>query len=186
MDLVLIAAFAGLALAVLMVIGIYNRLVGLRQSVRQGLADIDAQLRQRHDLIPNLVETVKGYAAHESATLEAVIAARNAAGAGGQAAAAGEQHLRAALGNLLALGEAYPDLKASANFQSLQAELGDVEDKLAASRRALNAAAARYNASRESFPAVLFAGSLGFAPADFHQLDAEERGTIDQAPRIAL
>lgn len=171
---------------VALLIGIYNRLVSLRQGVRQGVADIDAQLRQRHDLIPNLVETVKGYAAHESATLEAVIAARNAASASGPAAAAGEQQLRAALGNLLALGEAYPDLKASANFQSLQAELGDVEDKLAAARRALNAAAARYNGARESFPAVLFAGSLGFAPADFHQLDESERGTVGASPRIAF
>ena len=171
---------------VALLIGIYNRLVSLRQGVRQGLADIDAQLRQRHDLIPNLVETVKGYAAHESATLDAVITARNAAGLSGVAAAAGEQQLRAALGNLLALGEAYPDLKASANFQSLQAELGDVEDKLAAARRALNAAAARYNAAREAFPAVLFAGSLGFGPAEFHQLDEGERGTVGAAPRVAF
>jgi LemA protein len=186
MDLVLIAALGVLALVLIVVISVYNRLVGLRQSVLQGRADIDAQLRQRHDLIPNLVETVKSYAAHESATLDAVVAARNAAGAGGQAGAAGEQQLRAALGNLLALGEAYPDLKASANFQSLQAELGDVEDKLAAARRALNAAAARYNAARESLPAVLFAGSLGFAPADFHQLEDGERGTVGAAPRIAF
>lgn len=186
MDLFLIVVLGAVALVVLMVIGIYNRLVGLRQSVRQGLADIDAQLRQRHDLIPNLVETVKGYAAHESATLDAVIAARNAASAGGPGSAAGEAGLRAALGNLLALSEAYPDLKASANFQELQTELGDVEDKLAAARRALNAAAARFNAARESFPAVLFASSLGFAPADFHQIDAGERGTVDQAPRIAF
>ncbi len=186
MDLVLFVALGLLALLLIVLVSVYNRLVGLRQSVRQGLADIDAQLRQRHDLIPNLVETVKGYAAHESATLDAVIAARNTAGAGGQTAAAGEQQLRTALGNLLALGEAYPDLKASANFQSLQAELGDVEDKLAAARRALNAAAARYNGARESFPAVLFAGSLGFAPADFHQLEEGERGTVGVAPRIAF
>jgi LemA protein len=172
---------AVLGVALLVVIGVYNRLVGLRQSVRQGVADIDAQLRQRHDLIPNLVETVKGYAAHESATFEAVIAARNGAGT-----PAGEQQLKTALGNLLALGEAYPDLKASANFQSLQGELADVEDKLAAARRALNAAAARFNAARESFPAVLFAGALGFAPADFHQLDASERGTVDQVPKIGF
>lgn len=186
MELLLVIVLVVALLAVLMVIGIYNRLVGLRQSVRQGLADIDAQLRQRHDLIPNLVETVKGYAAHESATLDAVIAARNAARAGGAGSAEGEASLRAALGNLIALSEAYPDLKASANFQSLQAGLGDVEDKLAAARRALNAAAARYNGARESFPAVLFANSLGFVPADFHQIDAVERGTVDQAPQIAF
>ncbi|MFO6448783.1 LemA family protein [Erythrobacter sp. NE805] len=172
-------------LLVVVLIAIYNRLVRLRQGVRQGVADIDAQLRQRHDLIPNLVETVKGYAAHESGTLEAVIAARNAA-ASGAPSSGSEVALRGALDKLLALGEAYPDLKASANFQSLQGELADVEDKLAAARRALNAATARFNAARESFPAVLFAGALGFGEADFHRLDASEQGTVDKAPKIAF
>lgn len=174
---------APILILVVMVIWIYNQLVSLRQGVRQGVADIDAQLRQRHDLIPNLVETVKGYAGHETETLQAVIAARNAA-ASGAPSSGSEQQLRGALDNLLALGEAYPDLKASANFQSLQNELGDVEDKLAAARRALNAAAARFNAARESFPAVLFANMLGFAEADFHRLDDSEKGTVDQVPSI--
>ena len=164
-------------------IGIYNRLVGLRQNVNQGVADIDAQLRQRHDLIPNLVNTVKGYAAHEQDTLNAVIAARNAA-ASGAPNSQSEAGLRVALDKLLALGEAYPDLKASANFQQLQGELGDVEDKLAAARRALNAAVSRYNTGRESFPAVLFAGMLGFQPADFHRLDDSEKGVVDQVPDV--
>lgn len=185
MDLILGMAIAVIVLVLVLVIGIYNRLVGLRQAVRQGVADIDAQLRQRHDLIPNLVETVKGYAAHEGETLQAVIAARNAAASGAPSSGT-EIALRGALDRLLALGEAYPDLKASANFQSLQGELADVEDKLAAARRALNAAVARFNAARESFPAVLFAGALGFAEADFHRLDASEQGTVDQAPRIAF
>lgn len=176
---------AGVFALFVVVIGVYNNLVGLRQSVRQGVADIDAQLRQRHDLIPNLVETVKGYASHESDTLEAVIAARNAA-AGGAPSSGSELQLRGALDKLLALGEAYPDLKASANFQQLQNELGDVEDKLAAARRALNAATARFNAARESFPAVLFASALGFAEADFHRLDASEQGTVDQVPKIGF
>jgi len=180
-----LAIVVALGFVVVLVIVIYNRLVGLSQSVRQGVADIDAQLRQRHDLIPNLVESVKGYAAHEASTLEAVIAARNAA-AQGAPSTQSEQQVRGALDKLLALGEAYPDLKASANFQSLQNELGDVEDKLAAARRALNAAVARYNGARESFPAVVFAGSLGFAQADFHQLDASEQGTVDQVPRIGF
>ncbi|WDA40921.1 LemA family protein [Erythrobacter sp. BLCC-B19] len=184
MNFVWIAGLVVVGLLVV-VVGIYNRLVGLRQSVRQGVADIDAQLRQRHDLIPNLVETVKGYAGHESATLEAVIAARNAA-ASGAPSSGSEQQLKSAIGNLLALGEAYPDLKASANFQSLQSELADVEDKLAAARRALNAAVAQFNAARESFPAVLFANALGFAEADFHRLDASEQGTVDQVPRIGF
>lgn len=185
MNLVLGVLVAVLLVIVVLVIGIYNRLVGLRQGVRQGVADIDAQLRQRHDLIPNLVETVKGYAGHEAATLEAVIAARNAA-ASGSLTTGDEQRLRGALDSLLALGEAYPDLKASANFQSLQGDLADVEDKLAAARRALNAAVARFNAARRSFPAVLVAGALGFAEADFHRLDASEQGTVDQVPKIAF
>ncbi|MFL0356894.1 LemA family protein [Erythrobacter sp. GH1-10] len=170
---------------VVLVIGIYNNLVGLRQNVRQGVADIDAQLRQRHDLIPNLVETVKGYAGHESSTLEAVIQARNTA-AKGNPSSETEQGLKIALDNLLALGEAYPDLKASANFQELQRELADIEDKLAAARRALNAAVARFNTARESFPAVVFAGALGFSEADFHRLDDSEKGTVDQTPAVAF
>lgn len=171
-----------LVLIVLFVIGIYNRLVSLRQNCRQGLADIDAQLRQRHDLVPNLVATVKGYAAHEQATFDQVISARNRATTEGSPEA--ERDLSKAIGGLLALGEAYPELKASANFQALQGELSDVEDKLAAARRALNAAAARYNAARESFPAVRFAGAMGFQPADFHQLAADERATVGAAPSV--
>ncbi|MFU7528139.1 LemA family protein [Qipengyuania sp. ASV99] len=185
MDFVIWIVLGAGVLAAFLVIGIYNRLVGLRQNVRQGTADIDAQLRQRHDLIPNLVETVKGYAGHEATTLEAVIAARNAA-AKGDPDSGSEKGLRLALDNLLALGEAYPDLKASANFQELQRELADIEDKLAAARRALNAAVARYNTARENFPAVLFAGAIGFHPADFNQLDDSERGTVDQVPRVGF
>ena len=177
--IVLVVATIGL------IIGIYNRLVALRQNVRQGVADIDAQLRQRHDLIPNLVETVKGYAGHESSTLEAVIQARNTA-AKGNPDSASEQGLKIALDNLLALGEDYPDLKANTNFQELQNELSEVEDKLAASRRALNAAVARFNTAREAFPAVLFAGFLGFREADFHRLDDSEKGTVDQVPAVAF
>ena len=165
------------------VIGIYNRLVSLRQNVRQGTADIDAQLRQRHDLVPNLVTTVKGYATHEKDTLDEVIEARNRAAQGGLNSG-NEAQLRVALDRLLALGEAYPDLKASANFQELQRELANVEDKLAAARRALNAAVSRYNAGIESFPAVLFAGMLGFREADFHRLDDSEKGTVDQVPAV--
>lgn len=169
-------------LAVVMGISIYNRLVALRQNVNQGVADIDAQLRQRHDLVPNLVATVQGYAAHERETLDNVVAARNRATV--EHSPESEAQLRGALDRLLALGEAYPDLKASANFQALQGELTDVEDKLAAARRALNAAVSRYNAARESFPAVLFASALGFLQADFHRLDASERGVVDQVPQV--
>ncbi|WP_120075791.1 LemA family protein [Aurantiacibacter odishensis] len=179
----LIILLAVIVLLLLVLVGIYNRLVGLRQNVKQGAADIDAQLRQRHDLIPNLVNTVKGYAGHEQETLEQVIAARNTA-AQGTINSADEAQLRIALDRVLALGEAYPDLKASANFQELQSELADVEDKLAASRRALNAAVSRYNTARETFPAVMFAGAMGFEPADFHQLDDSEKGIVDQVPNV--
>lgn len=167
------------------VIGIYNRLVGLRQNVRQGAADIDAQLRQRHDLIPNLVNIVKGYATHEKETLDEVITARNAA-AEGSVSSAGEAQLKLSLDRMLALGEDYPDLKANTNFQELQRELANVEDKLAASRRALNAAVSRYNTGVESFPAVVIAGPLGFQEADFHRLDASEQGSVDQVPDISF
>ena len=179
-EIVLIAL---VVLLVIVVIAIYNRLVALRQNVNQGVADIDAQLRQRHDLIPNLVETVKGYAGHEQETLEQVIAARNTA-AQGSINSQDESQLRLALDRLLALGEAYPDLKASANFQELQRELAVVEDKLAAARRALNAAVARFNTGIQSFPAVLFAGMLGFSEADFHRLDDSEKGVVDQVPDV--
>ena len=180
MEWIVIGVIAVVLLFV--VIGIYNRLVALRQNVHQGVADIDAQLRQRHDLIPNLVNTVKGYATHERDTLDAVVAARNRAAESTNSA--NEAQLRVALDKLLALGEAYPDLKASANFQELQSELADVEDKLAAARRALNAAVSRFNAARESFPAVLFAGALGFQEADFHRLDDSEKGVVDQVPNV--
>ncbi|MBT2134028.1 LemA family protein [Croceibacterium sp. LX-88] len=166
------------------VIGIYNRLVALRQNVNQGVADIDAQLRQRHDLVPNLVNTVRGYATHERATLDAVVEARNRAAQSTNSAS--EAQLRVTLGKLLALGEAYPELKASANFQALQSELADVEDKLAAARRALNAAVSRFNSAIQSFPAILFAGTLGFREADFHRLDASELGTVDQVPSVSF
>ncbi|APE28961.1 LemA family protein [Aurantiacibacter gangjinensis] len=167
----------------IVLVAIYNKLVALRQNVNQGVADIDAQLRQRHDLIPNLVNTVKGYASHEQDTLDQVISARNTA-AQGSINSSDEAQLRVALDRLLALGEAYPDLKASANFQELQRELADVEDKLAAARRALNAAVSRYNTGRETFPAILFAGMLGFQEADFHRLDDSEKGVVDQVPQV--
>ncbi len=165
---------------------IYNRLVGLRQNVRQGWADIDAQLRQRHDLIPNLVSTVQGYAAHEKSTLDAVISARNSAlnAAGPSAAASAEAGLSSALKGLFALAESYPDLKANQNFQTLQHELSDVEDKLAASRRAYNAATADYNGARQAFPAIIFAGTLGFNEEKFWELGSEERAAVIAVPEV--
>ncbi|MGB7654081.1 MAG: LemA family protein [Novosphingobium sp.] len=166
----------------LILIGIYNRLVGLRQNCQQGLADIDAQLRQRHDLVPNLVATVQGYAEHEKSTLDSVIEARNRAAAA--PTKANEEQLSGAIKGLIALGEAYPDLKASANFQALQGELADVEDKLAAARRALNAASANYNTARQSFPAVLFASALGFQDFAVSHIAADDRASVGAVPQV--
>ena len=186
MGLGLILLIVAVVLAVLL-IGIYNRLVALRQNCNQAFADIDVQLKQRHDLIPNLVETVKGYAAHEKGTLEAVIQARNAAVTAertGDPTAMGQAEgvLGMALGRLIALSEAYPDLKANANFQQLQAELSDIENKLAAARRFFNNAVGEYNTSREQFPAVLFAGAFGFGPRDFFDVGEASRASMDAAP----
>ena len=170
---------------VLWVITVYNGLVAMRQRVGQAFADIDVQLKQRHDHIPNLVETVKGYAAHERGTLEAVTQARNTAVAaqGPAQQAAAENMLSGALRQLFALSEAYPDLKANANFQQLQAELTDIENKLAAARRFFNNAVQEYNTGIQQFPAALFAGMFGFGPREFFDV-GDERKTLDQAPQV--
>jgi LemA protein len=170
---------------IVLAVFIYNGLITLRQRVNQAFADIDVQLKQRHDLIPNLIETVKGYAAHERGTLDAVVQARNAAMSAqtpGQVAAA-ENQLTGAIRGLLALGEAYPDLKASANFQQLQGELSDLENKIAASRRFFNNAVQEYNTGIQRFPAALFAGMLGFSQRDFFDL-GEARGELQQPPQV--
>jgi len=148
---------------------LYNRMVRLRNEVDTGWANIDVQLKRRNDLIPNIVETVKGYAAHERGTFEAVTEARAAvAGAQGPAAAGeADNLLTAALGKLFAVAEAYPDLKASENFLQLQNELSATEDKIAAARRYYNATVLRFNNSIQTFPAVLLAGMLGFTKREF-------------------
>ena len=182
-SIVLLVLVVALGLWVLMT---YNGLVQLRQRTSQAFADIDVQLKQRHDLIPNLVETVKGYAAHEKSTLDAVIQARNAAmsarAPGDQAAAEGA--LTGAIGRLIALGEAYPDLKASANFQELQSAMQDVENRLAAARRFFNNAVAEYNAGVQAFPAMLFAPSMGFAQREFFDIGGDDRKALDVAPSV--
>ena len=187
MGIGLILLIVIVVLAVLM-IGIYNRLVALRQNCNQAFADIDVQLRQRHDLIPNLVETVKGYAAHEKGTLDAVIQARNAAVSAQntgdpKAMGAAEGVLGQALGRLIALSEAYPDLKANQNFIKLQDELSDVENKLAAARRFFNNAVGEYNTGREQFPASTMAGMFGFGPRDFFDL-GQDRAAVSEAPQV--
>jgi LemA protein len=153
--------------------------------VGQAFADIDVQLKQRHDLIPNLVETVKGYATHERGTLEAVVQARNAAIAaqGPAQQAAAENQLSGALRQLFALSEAYPDLKANANFQQLQSELSDIENKIAAARRFFNNAVQEYNTGIQQFPAALFAASFGFTPRDFFDV-GDARPQLEQAPQV--
>src|ERR1700761_6258306 len=180
-----IIVLAIIVVAVIWAITVYNGLVTMRQRVNQAFADVDVQLRQRHDLIPNLVETVKGYAAHERGTLEEVVKARNAAmtAQGPQQQAAAENMLSGALRQLFALSEAYPDLKANANFQQLQSELSDIENKIAAARRFFNNAVQEYNTGIQRFPAALFAASFGFAPKDFFDL-GDERKTVGEAPQV--
>ena len=177
-----------IVLFVIWLVSVYNGLVALRQRVNQAFSDIDVQTKQRHDLIPNLVETVKGYAAHERGTLEAVVQARNAAmtaQAGGVAAqAAAENALTGALRQLFALSEAYPDLKANQNFQQLQNELSDLENKIAAARRFFNNAVQEYNTGIQQFPAVLLAGALGFTPKEFFDVGVEQRKELEQAPQV--
>ena len=165
---------------------IYNRLVALRQTVNQAWSDISVQLKQRHDLVPNLVETVKGYAAHERGTLDAVVQARNAAVAasGPEAQARAENMLTGALRQLFALAEAYPDLKANQNFLQLQAELSDLENKIAASRRFFNNAVQEFNTAIQSFPAVLFAATLGFTGRGFFELDEGEAAAVKAPPQV--
>ena len=170
---------------VAMLVGTYNRLVALRQNANSAFADIDVQLKQRQDLIPNLVETVKGYAAHERGTLDEVTAARGAAASAGtvEGKVAAENALTGALGRLFAVAEAYPDLKANQNFLQLQGQLADIENKLAAARRFFNNAVAEFNAQVQRFPAVLFAQAMGFTQRAFFDL-GEERAVAGVAPQV--
>ena len=173
---------------VIWAISVYNGLVAMRQRTNQAFADIDVQLKQRHDLIPNLVETVKGYAAHERGTLEAVVQARKRRS---RRPASSRRWRRktcspARCGKLFALSEAYPDLKANANFQQLQTDLSDIENKLAASRRFFNNAVQEYNTGIQQFPAALFAGMFGFSQRTFFDLGERPRATRAGAEREVL
>jgi LemA protein len=172
-------------------ISIYNRLVSGRNAYKNAFAQIDVQLTRRHDLIPNLVETAKGYMKHERETLEAVITARNAAVTGLKTAAANpgdpnavqqlagaENALSGALGRLFALAEAYPDLKANQNMMQLSEELTSTENKVAFARQAFNDAVMSYNNAREVFPNSIVANSFGFAPAELLQIEAPEKRAV--------
>jgi LemA protein len=180
-----IIVIAIIVVVIVWAISVYNGLVSMRQRVNEAFADVDVQLRQRHDLVPNLVETVKGYAAHERGTLDEVVKARNAAvtAQGPAQQAAAENMLTGALRQLFALSEAYPDLKANANFQQLQAQLTDLENKIAASRRFFNNAVQEYNTAIQRFPAAMFAGAMGFAQKDFFDLGTDRQAEL-QAPQV--
>ena len=182
-----------IAVLILGPVAIYNRLVTARNAYHNAFAQIDVQLTRRHDLIPNLVETAKGYLAHERGTLEAVISARNAAVAGlkGAAAAPGnpaavatlasaEGALGGALGRLLAVAEAYPDLKANQTMMQLMEELTSTENRVGFARQAYNDAVLGYNNSREVFPNNLVAGTFGFAPAAMLEIESAEKRAVPE------
>ena len=163
----------------------YNHLVRFRNQVASGWSQISVQLERRHDLIPNLIETVKGYAAHESSTFEAVVAARNQAMAataqGPEASAQAENVLTGTLKSLFALSESYPDLKASTNFLALQEELTSTEDRVAYARQFYNDRVLAYNNRRQIFPSSLIAGMGGFQPAEFFQV---ENSAVTEVPQV--
>ena len=177
-------------------VSLYNRLVSLRNRVKNAFSQIDVQLTRRHDLIPNLVEAVKGYMAHERGTLEDVINARNAAVTGLKAAAAdptnpeamktlsgAETQLSGALGRLFALAEAYPDLKANENMMHFQEELSTTENKVAFARQAFNDAVMNFNNAVESFPSSVVAGMFNFAQAEFLEIEAPEKREV---PKVSF
>lgn len=185
-----------LVLFTLFLVGIYNRLVAARNAYKNAFAQIDVQLTRRYDLIPNLVETAKGYLKHERETLEAVIRARNAAVTGLKAAAASpgdpaamqqlagaETALSGALGRLFALAEAYPDLKANQNMMQLSEELTSTENKVAFARQAYNDAVMQYNTTREVFPNNVVAGTFRFDPAQLLEIESVEKRAV---PKVSF
>ncbi len=177
----LIIGLAVVALLVLFVISIYNGLIRLRNIVEEAFSTMDVYMKKRYDLIPNLVETVKGYAKHESETLEAVIAARNKAqsATSPEAQIAAEGDLSQVMGRLFALTESYPDLKANTNFMDLQKQLQTIETEIAQSRKYYNGSVRTYNTKIEVFPNNLFAGMFGFTKKPmFEVTNAEERENV--------
>ena len=171
---------------VLFLISMYNNIVKLRNNRENAFANIDVQLKQRYDLIPQLVSTVKGYATHERELLERVTAARTAAmsATGINDKIQAENALSSALAGLKVSVEAYPDLKANQNFLQLQAELSDIENKLAATRRFFNSATKELNNAVQTFPANLIAGMFGFRKEPMFEIPSEERAAYDKAPEI--
>ena len=188
--------FGIVVILALWAVGIYNTLVALRNRFKNAFAQIDVQLKRRYDLIPNLVETAKGYMKHERETLEAVIKARNIALAASQTAAANpadasamkglvgaEAGLTGALSRLMVVSEQYPDLKANQNMMQLTEELTSTENKIAFARQAYNDSVMAYNTARETFPNVVFAGTFGFQPAELFKI---EDPTERNAPKVSF
>ena len=194
--IVLLLLLAAVVMLALFVVGIYNRLVGLRNRFKNAFAQIDVQLKRRYDLIPNLVEVAKGYLKHEHSTLEDVIKARNIALAASQTAAANpadgaaikslgaaETGLAGALSRLMVVAEQYPDLKANQNMMQLTEEITSTENKVSFARQAYNDSVMTYNTTRETFPNVIFAGMFGFLAAQLFQI---ENATEREAPKVSF
>ena len=194
--IVLLLFLAAIVVLALFVVGIYNRLVGLRNRFKNAFAQIDVQLKRRYDLIPNLVEVAKGYLKHEHSTLEDVIKARNIALAASQTAAANpadaaaikslgaaETGLAGALSRLMVVAEQYPDLKANQNMMQLTEEITSTENKVSFARQAYNDSVMTYNTTRETFPSMIFAGMFGFLAAQLFQI---ENATEREAPKVSF
>lgn len=185
--IIVLAVIAVIVLGVIgFVIGLYNGLQRSKINAENSWSDIDVQLKRRHDLIPNLVNTVKGYASHEKETFEAVTNARSAAvGADGVAAQAGaENMLTQALGKMFAVAEAYPDLKANQNFIQLQEELTSTENKIGFARQHYNRSVNQFNEKTKTFPSNIIAGMFGFNDMNFFELDEAEAAAVKAAPKV--
>ncbi len=183
--------FFGILIVLLLIFGwiimIYNNLIALREKRRQAFSDVDVQLKQRYDLIPQLVETVKGYMGHEKEVLENVTKARAGVKETGNNIAdraKAESALSGAMMNLFAVAEAYPDLKANQNFQHLMDELSDIEDKIAAARRFFNAATQKLNVAAQQFPAVIIANMVNITPEDFFEVEPAMAKAMQEAPEV--
>jgi len=183
---ILLGIFGLAVLIAITAIGIYNRLVALRQNREQSFADVDVYLKNRFDVIPNLLETVKGYAKHEKEVFENVTKARAGITDSNSTSerVSAENKLSRAMISLYAVAENYPDLKADGLFKNLMGELSEIENKIAAARRFFNNATAELNTAIEQFPAVLFAGALGFKKEEFFEIPEEDRETLETAPDV--
>lgn len=178
-----------LAVIVIYVISLYNKIIRMKQTRDNAFSDIDVQLKERHNLIPNLVNTVKGYAEHEESILTAVTEARSNAMSGGSNVgdvSKAESVLGAAMMNLMAVAENYPDLKADQNFAKLQDELSHIEQKIAAARRFFNSATKEYNISIQTFPSVVVANMFKFSEEEFFEMDEAEKALAEQPPEVSF